>query len=99
VALLTVAAFTSGCENDLEAAGVDLVYTCGPNMAALHDALPKVRRGGHAADAASLAPLVAAGLRAGDTVLVKGSQGSRMAKIIEALESLEHTPPRAANGE
>jgi UDP-N-acetylmuramoyl-tripeptide--D-alanyl-D-alanine ligase len=83
----------------LEAAGVDLVYTCGPNMAALHEALPKACRSGHAADAGSLAPLVAAGLRPGDTVLVKGSQGSRMALVIEALESLEHTPARAANGE
>ncbi len=83
----------------LKDAEIELVYTCGTNMAALHEALPKARRGGHAADAGSLAPLVAAGLRPGDTVLVKGSQGSRMALVIEALESLEHTPPRAANGE
>jgi UDP-N-acetylmuramoyl-tripeptide--D-alanyl-D-alanine ligase len=83
----------------LQAAGVDLVYTCCPNMVALHEALPKARRGGHAADAGSLAPLVAAGLRPGDTVLVKGSQGSRMALVIEALASLEQMPLRAANGE
>jgi UDP-N-acetylmuramoyl-tripeptide--D-alanyl-D-alanine ligase len=83
----------------IEAAAIDLVYTCGPNMAALHDALPKARRGGHTADARSLAPLAAAGLRPGDTVLVKGSQGSRMALVIEALSSLEDNPARAANGE
>ncbi|MDH3472749.1 MAG: UDP-N-acetylmuramoylalanyl-D-glutamyl-2,6-diaminopimelate--D-alanyl-D-alanine ligase [Rhodospirillales bacterium] len=82
----------------IEAAGIDLVYTCGPHMAALHDALPKGRRGGHAADAQKLAPLVAAGLRPGDTVLVKGSQGSRMALVIEALAAIETEPPRAANG-
>ncbi|MDH3792289.1 MAG: UDP-N-acetylmuramoylalanyl-D-glutamyl-2, 6-diaminopimelate--D-alanyl-D-alanine ligase, partial [Rhodospirillales bacterium] len=83
----------------IEAAEIDLVYTCGSNMAALHNALPKARRGGHAADALSLAPLAAAGLRPGDTVLVKGSQGSRMALVIEALASLEGDPARAANGE
>ena len=32
------------------AAGVDLVFTCGPHMARLHDALPAARRGAHAAD-------------------------------------------------
>jgi UDP-N-acetylmuramoyl-tripeptide--D-alanyl-D-alanine ligase len=83
----------------IAAAGIDLVYTCGTHMAALHDALPKARRGGHAADSRGLAPLAAAGLRPGDTVLVKGSQGSRMALVIEALESLDGDPARAANGE
>jgi UDP-N-acetylmuramoyl-tripeptide--D-alanyl-D-alanine ligase len=83
----------------IEAAGIDLVFTCGPNMAVLNDSLPRARRGGHAADARSLAPLAAAGLRPGDTVLVKGSQGSRMAVVIEALKSLDGTPARAANSE
>ncbi len=83
----------------IEVAGIDLVYTCGPNMTALHDALPKARRGGHTADAKSLGPLVAGRLRHGDTVLIKGSQGSRMALVIEALQSIESAPPRAANGE
>ena len=40
-----------------------------------------------------------AGLRPGDTVLVKGSQGSRMIHVIEALMSIDDSPSRAANGE
>jgi UDP-N-acetylmuramoyl-tripeptide--D-alanyl-D-alanine ligase len=83
----------------IESAGLDLVYTCGPNMVSLHNALPQSRRGDHAADARSLAPRVAAAVQPGDTVLVKGSQGSRMALIIEALQQLGTAPPRAANGE
>jgi UDP-N-acetylmuramoyl-tripeptide--D-alanyl-D-alanine ligase len=34
----------------------------------------------------ALAPLVAAALKPGDTVLVKGSLGSRMAVIVDALK-------------
>jgi UDP-N-acetylmuramoyl-tripeptide--D-alanyl-D-alanine ligase len=66
----------------------DLVFTCGPMMAHLFDSLPQAKQGAHAADAASLAPLVKAALRAGDTVLVKGSYGSRMRDVLLHLESL-----------
>jgi UDP-N-acetylmuramoyl-tripeptide--D-alanyl-D-alanine ligase len=79
-------------------AGIDLVFTCGADMAALDAALPAARRGGHAAHSQTLAPLVTAAVRAGDAVLVKGSAGSRMGPIVEALLALAHDLPRAANG-
>jgi len=74
------------------AAGADLVYACGPLMRGLYEALPADRRGAHAADAATLAPLVQAALRDGDAVLVKGSLGMRMAGIVRALETVPETP-------
>jgi UDP-N-acetylmuramoyl-tripeptide--D-alanyl-D-alanine ligase len=75
----------AGLAQPLMAAGVDLVFTCGPNMARLHDALPSRLRGGHAPASDTLLPLVRAALRPGDVVVVKGSLGSRMGRIVEAL--------------
>ena len=42
-------------------------------------------RGAHAPDSAALSPQVGAAVRRGDVVLVKGSLGSRMGLIVEAL--------------
>ncbi|MDE2335315.1 MAG: UDP-N-acetylmuramoyl-tripeptide--D-alanyl-D-alanine ligase [Rhodospirillales bacterium] len=64
----------------------DRLFACGPLMRQLFDAVPQGLRGAWAADSSALAPLVAADLRAGDAVLVKGSLGSRMARIVAALE-------------
>jgi UDP-N-acetylmuramoyl-tripeptide--D-alanyl-D-alanine ligase len=75
----------AGLAEPLTAAGADLVYTCGPNMARLHDALPAARRGMHAANSDALLPVVRDAIRAGDVVVVKGSLGSRMGRIVEAL--------------
>ena len=75
----------AGLAEPLAAANVDLVFTCGPNMRGLHEALPPARRGAHAANSEALLPLVRAALRPGDVVVVKGSLGSRMGRIVEAL--------------
>jgi len=81
-------------------ANVDQVLTCGPLMRELAAALPASRRGAHAADSQSLIPAALAAIKAGDVVLVKGSLGTRMAPIVEALLRLEAAvpPARAANG-
>ncbi len=64
---------------------VDALYTCGPSMKFLYDATDESRRGAHAADSAALAPIVRRDLRPGDAVLVKGSLGSRMRVIVDAM--------------
>jgi UDP-N-acetylmuramoyl-tripeptide--D-alanyl-D-alanine ligase len=75
----------------LLAADTDLVFTCGSHMASLHKSLPGKMQGAHAKDSTSLAPLVSAAAAQGDIVLVKGSLGSRMAVIVEALKALNET--------
>src|SRR6185369_5626991 len=70
------------------AAKVDKVFTSGTHTAALDAALPKELRGAHAADSATLLPDVVKAVRAGDVIMVKGSLGSRMAPIVQALLAL-----------
>jgi len=82
----------------LEDAGIDLVLTCGPEMAALQDALPATMRGGHGADSNALIPIATATVAAGDAVTIKGSLGSRMKLLVEALSNMAQDLPRAANG-
>jgi UDP-N-acetylmuramoyl-tripeptide--D-alanyl-D-alanine ligase len=81
---------------DIENSGIDLVFTAGPAMAALHEALSTGRRGAHAAEAADLVQPLINTLRPGDLVLVKGSHGSRMRDVLAGLAGLSATP-RAAH--
>jgi UDP-N-acetylmuramoyl-tripeptide--D-alanyl-D-alanine ligase len=68
-------------------AAADKLFACGVWSRHLFDSVSESKQGAYASDAATLAPLVKAALRAGDTVLVKGSYGSRMRDIISLLES------------
>jgi UDP-N-acetylmuramoyl-tripeptide--D-alanyl-D-alanine ligase len=64
---------------------IDVVATCGPLMTHLQEALPEDKRGPHAAASDALVPLVKGLIKAGDVVMVKGSAGSRMGRIVKAL--------------
>jgi UDP-N-acetylmuramoyl-tripeptide--D-alanyl-D-alanine ligase len=63
----------------------DLVLCCGPHMRHLYDALPPDKRGAWAPSSTDLIPHVLATLLPGDAVMVKGSLGSRMAPVVEAI--------------
>lgn len=80
-------AFHASLADSLRQWRTDLLFAAGPHMRHLHDALPPAMQGGHAADSLALAPLVAARLQPGDVVMVKGSAGSRMDRIVKALEN------------
>jgi UDP-N-acetylmuramoyl-tripeptide--D-alanyl-D-alanine ligase len=70
-----------------EMSKIDTVFACGPHSRALFEALPKEKRGAWAEDSAALAPLINDALRIGDALIVKGSLGSRMAKIVDVLSA------------
>ncbi|MFA5119602.1 UDP-N-acetylmuramoylalanyl-D-glutamyl-2,6-diaminopimelate--D-alanyl-D-alanine ligase [Zavarzinia sp.] len=82
-------ALHAGLAGPLVASGVDLVFTCGRHMQALHDALPARIQGCHKSDSKALAPIVRDAVRQGDVVVVKGSLGSYMAVIIDTLLLLD----------
>jgi len=65
---------------------IDLVYCCGPLMRNLWDALSAGKRGGYAESAAALEAQAVAAIRAGDAIMIKGSLGSKMKTIVNALE-------------
>jgi UDP-N-acetylmuramoyl-tripeptide--D-alanyl-D-alanine ligase len=75
-----------GLVEAVKANHVDLVYCCGPLMRNLWDALSTGKRGGYAESAASLEAEAVGAIRAGDAIMVKGSLGSKMKTIVNALE-------------
>lgn len=77
---------------DVAAARTDLVFLSGPTMKSLWTALPASSRGAYAEKSSELAPELMHSLRTGDVVLVKGSFGSRMSVIIDALRARDTAP-------
>lgn len=75
----------AGLAEAIAAGRIDQVFCCGPLMHALWQVLPAAQRGGYAVHASHLEPLVAQAIRAGDTLMVKGSNGSRMGPLVKSL--------------
>ena len=71
----------------MDAAEVDVLYAAGPLMKHLWMAIPEAKRGAYAATAAELEPELLNNLRVGDVVMVKGSLGSRMGPLVEAMKA------------
>jgi UDP-N-acetylmuramoyl-tripeptide--D-alanyl-D-alanine ligase len=89
------AAMHAGLAAPLAEARIDRVFLAGPLMRSLWEVLPAHQRGGYAATAAELEPTVATAIAAGDVVMVKGSNASRMVTLVEALKA-RFAPARAA---
>ncbi len=76
-----------GLQDAAIASGVDLIFACGPMTKHLFDRLPKSMRGKYAADSELLEPMILNAVQAGDVIMVKGSNGSRMGRIVKAFKT------------
>jgi UDP-N-acetylmuramoyl-tripeptide--D-alanyl-D-alanine ligase len=74
---------------DLDAvAQVDQFHLVGPMMKSMYDALPKGKRGIWTKTADELVEQISTLLKAGDTVMVKGSNYTRVSKVVEAIKKI-----------
>lgn len=80
----------AGLSKNLTEHKINLVYCCGPLMKNLYDALPNDIKGGYKPDSTALAASITDELRAGDAVMVKGSKGSHMEYVVQAIKKLKH---------
>ncbi|MBD8890576.1 UDP-N-acetylmuramoylalanyl-D-glutamyl-2,6-diaminopimelate--D-alanyl-D-alanine ligase [Roseibium litorale] len=67
-------------------AAVDVVYCAGPFMHALWDQLPKAIRGAYSDEAKGLTETLLSEVRSGDVIMIKGSLGTRMGPLVDALK-------------
>jgi UDP-N-acetylmuramoyl-tripeptide--D-alanyl-D-alanine ligase len=85
----------AGLAPDLVRAKVDVLFTAGPLMQRLYYAAPEAMRAAHRATALELEEPVLAAIRSGDVVMIKGSNGLRMTKIVAATK--EKFAPQTAS--
>lgn len=78
---------------DVARNGVEIVVTAGLHMEKLAKALPKNIASHHGVDSDAIRAIVLDLVRPGDVVMVKGSYGSRMIPIAEALAALDRDWP------
>uniref|UniRef100_UPI000494C219 glutamate ligase domain-containing protein n=1 Tax=Oceanicola sp. S124 TaxID=1042378 RepID=UPI000494C219 len=69
---------------------IDLVHCVGTRMQPFYEALPDHRRGRFSKTARPLADEALRLVDAGDVVLVKGSKGSKVSTVVDALRKLSH---------
>jgi UDP-N-acetylmuramoyl-tripeptide--D-alanyl-D-alanine ligase len=78
-------ALHAGLADAVAASGASRVFLCGSHMKALWHKLAAAQKGAHQPDSAALAAEVAGALRAGDVIAIKGSLGSKMKAVVDAV--------------
>jgi len=81
----------AGLIEPVTGAGVDLVYASGPLMSHLWERVAPEKRGAYASASEGLSAPLLGSLRPGDVVMIKGSLGSRMGPLADAIRAA-HPP-------
>jgi UDP-N-acetylmuramoyl-tripeptide--D-alanyl-D-alanine ligase len=73
--------------HDIERHGIDKVHLVGPLMKNLWDVLPAAKRGSYHPSSLTIMDDLSRDLHSGDCLIVKGSNGSRMGPVVDALRA------------
>ncbi|MDX1781389.1 MAG: UDP-N-acetylmuramoyl-tripeptide--D-alanyl-D-alanine ligase [Thalassovita sp.] len=79
-------------------AEIDIVHCVGPRMNRLWARLPLAQRGDWTDTAGKMAERAYRLIDAGDVVLVKGSKGSKVSKVVDVIRKLGHAAPQSEQG-
>jgi len=82
----TAGALHRGLAEAVISAGVDKLFACGPHMKGLYDAVSEAIKGGYSEAATGLSGVLRDELRAGDAVMIKGSNGMRLQPLVKSLQ-------------
>ena len=75
----------AGLSDAVAESGADSVFVCGTHMMHRWDALPEKLRGHYATTSEELLAPVLSSVHAGDVIMIKGSLGSRMGLLVDAI--------------
>ncbi|MDX5594031.1 UDP-N-acetylmuramoylalanyl-D-glutamyl-2,6-diaminopimelate--D-alanyl-D-alanine ligase [Pseudovibrio sp. SPO723] len=79
--------FHAQIAGEVERAGVDLVYCVGSEMKSLWDTLPTDKRVAYSKDSRGMVDRVLSDISPCDIIMIKGSLGTRMGLIVDAVKS------------
>jgi UDP-N-acetylmuramoyl-tripeptide--D-alanyl-D-alanine ligase len=74
---------------------IDVVFACGTFMKSLYEQLPPHQRGHWTSSSADLLSVVHDSIHGGDTVMIKGSLGSKMGLIVSAIQHMQRVDAKA----
>lgn len=80
----------------IDDAGVDRVYACGSLMESLWQQLPPFRQGQWKPTSHELEKKLLGDIRAGDVIMIKGSLGSKMGPLLDAIKNRFSNTNKAA---